>query len=249
MPPINAPNYRFIELLTVDSTNNYAMGLVHAGMSQHGTVVYAHEQTKGKGQRQKKWLSKAGENIMLSLIINPFGLQLDQQFLLSMSTAIGVQNFFSTYAGDDTKIKWPNDIYWCDRKAGGILIENIVKEKRWSHAIIGIGININQTNFTEIDSKAVSLKQITGKQFDTIALAKELTAFLEQAFQQLVSNPNGVLTSYENLLYKKGEKVRLKKGTRVFETTIKGVQPDGQLVTGHSIEELFSFGEIEWLIR
>lgn len=80
MSPTNGLHHRFIELLTVDSTNNYAMRLVHEGMAQHGTVVFTHEQTKGKGQRGKHWVATPNENIMLSLIVDPFKLSIDQQF-------------------------------------------------------------------------------------------------------------------------------------------------------------------------
>ena len=224
------------------------MGLVHAGMAQHGTVVFTHEQTKGKGQRGKQWVATANENIMMTLVVNPFTLPLEEQFLLSMSTAVGVQRFFSFYAGEETTIKWPNDLYWRDRKAGGILIENLVKGKEWKFAIIGIGININQTSFSHTGRTAVSLRQITGKTFDTVVLAKELITFLEDSFGELQANRNQVLPSYESVLYKRQQRVRLKKGTRVFETTVKGVHEDGRLVTGEDIEEYFAVGEVEWVL-
>lgn len=248
MSPINAPEHRFIELLTVDSTNNYAMGLIHAGMAQHGTVVFTHEQTKGKGQRQKQWLANPNENIMLSLIVTPFNLGVNEQFLLSMCTAIGIHQFFSGHAGEETKIKWPNDLYWRDRKAGGILIENIIKGPDWLYAVIGIGININQTSFQGVGKKAVSLKQITGKDYDTVSLAKDLIKKLDQSFLQLVYHPERILGEYEQLLFKWKEKVRLKKGARVFEAAIKGVSQNGSLITGDEIEEWFMLGEVEWVL-
>lgn len=166
-----------------------------------------------------------------------------------MSAAIGVQSFFSQYAGEETKIKWPNDLYWRDRKAGGILIENVITGSHWKYAIIGIGININQTRFEQINSKAVSLRQITGKSFDTLSLAKELIAYLDKAFEQLVENREEVLNQYQLLLYKRFEQVRLKKANRIFETTIKGVQKDGCLITNNGLEETFAVGEIEWLLK
>jgi BirA family transcriptional regulator, biotin operon repressor / biotin---[acetyl-CoA-carboxylase] ligase len=116
----------FIELQQVESTNNYATGMVHEGMAQHGMVVFANHQTKGKGQHNRTWLSEEGKNIAMSVILQPPGLALSQSFLISMATALGVQRFFAKYAGSETKVKWPNDLYWRDRKAGGILIENIV---------------------------------------------------------------------------------------------------------------------------
>ena len=247
MSPTNAIGHRFIELLTVDSTNNYAMGLVHAGMAQHGAAVFAHEQTKGKGQRSKQWISSANENLILSVVVNP-KLPTSRQFLLSMCVAIASQKLVAGYAKENTKIKWPNDLYWCDRKAGGILIENIVQGAEWKWAIVGIGLNINQTSFGKL-SNAVSLKQITGKEFHTVALAKELLVLLDEWFSQLINNPERIVQEYQHHLYKQNESVRLKKGNRVFETIIRGVDENGLLVTESGLEEKFGVGEVEWVIK
>lgn len=247
MSPTNALGHRFIELLTVDSTNNYAMGLVHAGMAQHGIVVFAQEQTQGKGQRHKQWTSAAYENILMSIIVRPFELSIKEQFLLSMSTAIAIHKFFSSYAGNETKVKWPNDIYWRDRKAGGILIENNIQGKDWKYAVIGVGLNINQVSFQVFKKEAVSLKQITGKQYCTITLARELLAALEEAFKKMIADSKAVLEQYHNILYKRNETVSLKKGNLVFDAVIKGVNEQGQLIAEHGVEQLFNLGEIEWV--
>ena len=105
------------------------------------------------------------------------------------------------YAGDETKIKWPNDLYWQDRKAGGILIESIVRSREsgvgsWEWAIIGIGININQTTFPDDLPNPVSLKQITGKNFDPVELAKELCGLLDKRFTELIENGFENIYSY-----------------------------------------------------
>lgn len=252
----------FVELQSVDSTNKYAMKLAHAGMAQHGLVVFTHEQSDGKGQRGKNWHSEKGENITLSIIINPNPLLVSEQFKLSVCTAVTVYEFFSARAGDETKIKWPNDLYWRDRKAGGVLIENVIRisesevqshdpiaigSTNWKWAVIGIGININQTSFPENLPNPVSLKQITGKNFEPVELAKELCSVFDKNFKLLVSGNFDALNKiYQNHLYKKDEIVKFKKGNRIFETTIKGVSESGQLITHHSMEERFEFGEIEW---
>src|SRR5437667_2750998 len=164
----------FVELQSVDSTNIYALKQVHAGLAQHGMAIFAHNQTAGKGQRGKIWISEKGANINLSVVIKPEALIVSEQFQLSVCAAVAIHHFFSQYAGDSTRIKWPNDMYWQDRKVGGILIENIVgsltagqagRESAvgsWQWAIIGIGININQTSFPPDLHNPVSLKQITG---------------------------------------------------------------------------------------
>ena len=247
MSTAHSVGFPFIELRKVESTNNYAMGLVHAGMAQHGTAVFAHQQTMGKGQRHREWWSAPGKNIILSLILHPFGLKTNELFLLSMAVANGVHRFFSFYAGNKTKIKWPNDIYWCDRKAGGILIENVIQGNSWKHAIIGIGININQTDFGGFN-RAVSLKEITGKTYDTVSLAKELLTFLDSSFKEMTIDADVVIKIYHEHLYKWKETVQLKKDNTIIEGYLKGVNMNGMLRIETSTKEmLFKVGEVEWL--
>ena len=243
--PIGHP---FIVLPTVDSTNNYAMAQVQLGGIFHGTTWFALEQTAGKGQRGKSWLTAPNENIMLSIVIFP-PLKAAEKFLLSAVVALACYDFYKKYAGDETTVKWPNDLYWRDRKAGGILIENSFRGAEWLHAIVGIGININQTLFGEGQANAVSLKQITGKTFDIIQLAQELCRFIENRYQSLgKEKATAIVQQYEQALYKMNQPVKLKKGNRAFETYIKGVSPDGCLLTFDSIEHRFEFGEVEWII-
>lgn len=261
--PIGRP---FIELQSIDSTNKYAMGLVQGNQlpegqyeAQHGMSIFTQEQTAGKGQRGKNWVSQNGANIALSILLNPYPLRIQDQFKLSVCVAVSVYEFFSKYAGDETKIKWPNDLFWRDRKAGGILIENVVGSSEfrvqsqesavWKWAVVGIGININQTIFSADLPNPVSLKQITGKNFEPVGMAKEFCSVLEKNYQLLMADKFEHLFSYYQIhLYKKDEKVKLKKNNRVFETTIKGVSETGQLITHHSIEERFKFGEVEWML-
>jgi BirA family transcriptional regulator, biotin operon repressor / biotin---[acetyl-CoA-carboxylase] ligase len=264
--PLGTP---FIELQSVDSTNNYARSLLNEGLAQHGTTVFAHEQLSGKGQRGKIWITEKDANLILSVVIKPAPLQSLQQFRLSACTAVGIHEFFRKYAGNDIKIKWPNDLYWQDRKAGGILIENVIEAgyeqsmtgdrwlaieneqqiSQWKWSIIGIGININQTSFPEELKNPVSLKQITGRNFDPVILARELCAILTNYFQQLITEGfDSIYAQYVSHLYKKNEKIKLKKSNRVFETLVKGVSTSGKLITQHTIEEEFDFGEVEWVI-
>lgn len=266
----------FIELQSVDSTNNYALARLHEarlpdrqGLVQHGQAYFAHEQVAGKGQRGRIWSAEKGANIILSVVLNPHPLQLLQQFQLNAAIALAVHDFFSNYAPEDTKIKWPNDLYWQDRKAGGILIESVISsflpvkkdsvaenEKQqttsgqWQWAVAGIGININQTAFPQELKNPVSLKQITGKDYNVVTLAKELCECLYSRFGELTENGfASIYRTYNSQLYKRGEAVKLKKDNRVFEAIIKNVSPAGQLVVQHSIEQAFSFGDIEWIIK
>ena len=250
--PIGLP---FLELQSVDSTNNYARGQIHAGLAQHGMAFFAHDQVAGKGQRGKVWATEKEANIIISLLVKPKPMQLAQQFQLSACMAVAVHEFFAKYAGEDTKIKWPNDLYWQDRKAGGMLIESVVGSREsgvgsWEWSIIGIGININQAFFHPEIKNPVSLKQITGKSFDPVELAKELCAVFDNRFTELIEDGFGnIYNTYLTHLYKRKATVKLKKGSKVFEAMIEAVSPTGKLITLHAIQEEFDFGEVEWVIK
>ena len=253
-PAIGLP---FIELQSVDSTNNYARALIRGehlperqGEARHGMAVFAQQQTAGKGQRGKSWEAEKDTGIALSVLLKPGFLGTGQQFQLSATVAVAVQAFFRKYAGDETKIKWPNDLYWQDRKAGGILIENSLSGSgTWEWAIVGIGININQVQFPEDLPNPVSLKQITGKESDPCLLAKELCNYMDEQYNRLCQEGfPGIYHDYCSHLYKNGQVVKLKKETRVFEALVKNVTPEGRLLVQHAIEEEFNFGEVEWVI-
>jgi BirA family biotin operon repressor/biotin-[acetyl-CoA-carboxylase] ligase len=270
--PLGTP---FIELDTVASTNNYALSQLHAGLAQHGSTFFAHEQTAGKGQRGKTWLTGKKANVLMSVVIDPSPLSLLQQFQLSACIAVSAAEIFSEYAGDETRIKWPNDLYWRDRKAGGILIENIIgknsksmarrneepaeKERvnnasdemvsQWLWAVAGIGININQGSFPEDLKNPVSLLQVTGKKNDPVPVAKEICARATLNLNDLTTNGfDGIYARYLELLFKRDEKVKFRKDNRVFEATVLTVLPGGGLLVKHAVEEVLAFGSVEWII-
>ncbi|MDP4148478.1 MAG: biotin--[acetyl-CoA-carboxylase] ligase [Bacteroidota bacterium] len=258
--------HAFIELGSVDSTNNYAMARVHAGSASHGTIFFAHEQWAGKGQRGKTWASRPGENIVMSVVLEPAFLPVARQFELSAAIGLACHDLLSRLVpGNELAIKWPNDLYWRDRKAGGILIENVFRGDHWLFAIAGIGINVNQTLFPETLRNPVSLKQITGRTFDVVKIAGELGGDLERRYEQLRASIQGegsdggvggdggptIMEDYNSRLYKRGRTVTLKQADRLFETTIGHVTEKGELVTQDRLpqdspDRIFRFGEVEW---
>lgn len=243
------------------------MALVHEGMASHGTAVFAHTQTAGKGQRGKQWITDPGANIILSVLVDASPIRHLPSFTLSAAAALAARDLFTRYALHDTSIKWPNDIYWRDRKAAGILIENAYRGKEWQWAVIGIGLNVNQVRFPDLPRPPVSLKQITGRTFDAVTLARELCALLEERWQALLrEGADPTFTRYQEHLLGMGQHVRLQREGIAFETEVLGVLPDGRLRTngpGPSPdgapsgaaapapppggEHLFSIGEVEWM--
>lgn len=227
------------------------MRQVQAQMAVHGATWFAWYQNAGKGQREKQWKAEPGLNLMMSCVIEPSCLTLENQFYLNVCVALACHQLVTSQVNFKTSVKWPNDIYWNDRKAGGILIENMVQGKEWKFAIVGIGLNVNQTVFPGSLRNAVSMKQITGKTFDAIDLAKQLCKNLDARWRQLCAGYHEqLLSEYNAAMYKSGEKVRFKKGDQVFEATINGVNKSGELIlaTGEGRKITLVSGAIEWLL-
>jgi len=236
---------------SVDSTNNYAMAKLHEGLASHGMAWFAREQTAGKGQRGKQWQSEPGDNILLSIIAKPVPAFISNPFYLSALIATTCNEFLEKITGEKFYIKWPNDLYWRDRKTGGILIENKYSGENWNWAVIGIGINVNQTMFSGDLKKAVSLKEVSGKeQYEPQRLARELHEYILEKINTATEDSfHGIIEHYNHCLYKKDEPVKLKKENAVFSTTVKSVNPYGQLLTNDSMDRTFNHGEVEWVFE
>jgi BirA family transcriptional regulator, biotin operon repressor / biotin---[acetyl-CoA-carboxylase] ligase len=237
---------QLIELESVDSTNNYAMALIHEGMASDGIAILARNQLAGKGQRGKVWLSEPGQNLSMSLIIEPGTLILSQQFLFSAAVSLGVLDLIQNFENNNWHIKWPNDIYWNDRKAAGILIESVIQGKSWPFAIAGIGINLNQESFPKEIPNAISLKQITGSNYDPVAVARKLVPAIQNRVTQLRKEPLNILHEFNQMLYKRNEPVVIKKGNELMSTVLIGVKKTGELLTDIGS---FAVGEIEFMFR
>ena len=139
-----------IELDIVDSTNNYVSALAAKNAVLEGTVVIAHFQGKGKGQRGNVWASEPGKNLTFSLVLKPKKVAPSEAFVISKIVSLAICKYLEALVMEDVFIKWPNDIYVGQKKICGILIENQFKGKDFECAIIGIGLNVNQTNFQNL---------------------------------------------------------------------------------------------------
>jgi BirA family biotin operon repressor/biotin-[acetyl-CoA-carboxylase] ligase len=232
---------------SVDSTNNYAMALIQGGKSIDGNAVFAMEQTNGKGRRGRQWESNKGDNIILSISLQMQWLPVSQQFQLSVAIALGCFDLVSKYAPKKASIKWPNDIFLNDTKAGGILIENTIKGTLWQWAVAGIGLNINQTNFESTGINATSLSMVTKRTYSILQLAEELYEVALKRINELKSGYFlSMLETYNKHLFAKNRIVLLKKENEIFETKILRVSDTGQLITHDKTERKFNFDEVEF---
>jgi BirA family biotin operon repressor/biotin-[acetyl-CoA-carboxylase] ligase len=167
---------------------------IKQGLAKSGSCYTADFQTNGKGQHGRVWESSKGQNLLCSYILELNALDAlknwapTDQIGFSAAIALGARAFFAAFAGPETKIKKPNDIYFSDRKAGGILIENIVRGTAWTWTVIGIGMNINQSTFSSaavnsVSSNPISLQEITKQSWDIKTMQQHLNEALNIAIQ------------------------------------------------------------------
>jgi len=229
------------------------MRLTDDGMAYHGDVVWSLHQTGGKGQRGRQWQDEPGSNLAMSIICQP-SLPADSQFRLSALVALTIAKYLQTiFSGWQVAIKWPNDIYINDKKACGILIENIFRGMEWTYAIIGIGINVNQQSFPDNIPNAVSLKSASGKSYDLAELVTDIRAGILNALSttQTRADTQKLMDNYNNLLFRRGREVAFEElaSGRKFEAFVQEVNSNGELVVlSHSGIETFAFGSVSWKI-
>lgn len=222
-----------IHLNKIDSTNNYAAQLLKSETPTEGIIVSTDHQFAGKGQRGNTWLTEAGENLTLSIVLYPKFLQAHRQFLLSQSIALGVRSFAADFLGTEVTVKWPNDIYYQDQKIAGILIESALMGKKMASAIVGIGVNINQSFFPTFVQNATSFRQITGQNYNLNVLIEELSKHIEVHYLQLkTGNFRAIQQNYLSHLYRFNTWHLFEDTSNgnVFKGKIVDVQEDGKLV-------------------
>ncbi|MEI6407805.1 MAG: biotin--[acetyl-CoA-carboxylase] ligase [Bacteroidota bacterium] len=252
--------YRFDELT---STNDYALELIAAARSEtdslaakskppEGTVVRADSQSAGRGQFGSRWAAAAGLNLTFSVILYPNWLEAQAQFYLSMAVALALHDTCMALELPQTPtVKWPNDLYFENRKCAGILIQNSISGKHLQSAVVGIGLNINQTTFGPGLGNPTSLALESERTFDLDQLAEILFVCLERRYLQLKSGrKKDIEADYLAGMYRynlPSDFLRTSNET-IFEGFIRGVAEDGRLVVETaSGMELFGLKEIKIL--
>jgi BirA family biotin operon repressor/biotin-[acetyl-CoA-carboxylase] ligase len=239
-----------IKLDTVDSTMQYLARLEVSACEDSFIVVTADYQTAGHGQKGTNWESETGKNLLLGLRLRPTFLHPKEQFYLSEICALSLVETLNTYA-DGFTIKWPNDIYFADRKVSGMLLEHTLQGASLSQSIIGIGLNVNQQTFFSDAPNPVSLYLILGQEIDREVL---LNAFLQrfQAYYQRLEQQDftAIQASYLQHLYRRNEWAKFRDEIGIFEGRIVDVEPTGRLVveTTEGTLRKFAFKEIAYIL-
>lgn len=247
------PNTLFIGqqlyfLPVCDSTNSEAHQLLNKNKAIEGCTVVTSEQTNGRGQRGNTWDAEPGKNITLSVVLSPNFLAVRQQFYLNMAVSLAVLDLIREQGAEDTQLKWPNDLYFKDKKIAGILIENSINSQTLQHSIVGIGLNVNQQKFGL--ATATSLAIILNHEIPLEPLIAGLLENLEKRYLEL---RNGKLAKlkyeYLQVLYRYQEEHLFSINGKQVSGVIVGVDEDGRL--GVEIEKelhYFGFKEIAYII-
>ncbi|MFT7032062.1 MAG: BirA family biotin operon repressor/biotin-[acetyl-CoA-carboxylase] ligase [Cyclobacteriaceae bacterium] len=229
------------------STNEEAQKLLKNNNTIEGEVVIAKTQLSGKGQRGNTWESEPGKNLTFSIILKPSSIKISDQFGLHVITSLAMYDALYSILGKKMKIKWPNDIYYEDRKLGGILIENAIRANSIENAIIGIGLNVNQTEFSI--AKATSLAEICLQNFDLNDMLESILVNLEKRYLKVKLDGIGqFFDQYKLRLYKYQTQHLFKDTSGSIKGKIVNIDKSGRLMieTDGQIRS-YSFKEVEFL--
>ena len=230
-----------IKLDAIDSTNDYLKQLSKEKVLENYTVVMANMQTGGKGQMGAKWYSDRGKNLLMSVLIKDLPLDMISVFDLNAAVAIAAVNTLSMSCYTKGKIKWPNDIMAENKKVGGILVENSFKPNGTFNAVIGFGLNLNQTNFENLPN-ASSIITITGKELDIEVVAKLYVKMLKEQILLQLESTIDLWSIYNNLLYKRAKAVAFEdKSGKRFMAIVKKVTTDGKLALLQSDDKIHQY--------
>lgn len=237
----------------VTSTNDYMAHLCAEGDGREFYTVVAKYQTGGRGQRGNSWESEAGKNLIFSTVLYPTALEAKKQFYLSMLTAISIVNALGKYT-DGFSIKWPNDIYWRDKKIAGILIENELQGKYIMRSIIGVGLNVNQDVFFSDAPNPVSLKQILGVTINCEELLIKILHGIVASYRLLEENfdkMSGTLNIlYLRSLYRRNGYYPYRDAAGTFNAQFEFLEPDGHIRLQDEQGRLrrYAFKEVEYIL-
>ena len=224
------PKKKIIRLPETESTNQTLRLLANAGNLANKSIVWTDFQTKGRGQVGNSWESAPGMNLLCSILFYPSHLSVNQSFAVLELASLSVKSTLEKYVSD-ISIKWPNDIYFQNKKISGILIENDIAVDIITRSIIGIGINLNQTEFISDAPNPVSLSMITGRTYDIEEVLNELYAnFILSASEFETGAFDRLHRQYCTSLYHHDGFYTYKDAKGYFNARIHTIEPSGYII-------------------
>jgi BirA family transcriptional regulator, biotin operon repressor / biotin---[acetyl-CoA-carboxylase] ligase len=215
---------------TLPSTNNHAAQLLKKDNLREGTIVYANYQSAGRGYSSNKWHSEPGKNLLISTVLYPYFISPADEFSISMTISLGIYDFLARFT-PGCSIKWPNDIYVNDDKIAGILIDGSISGNQIEYVIAGIGLNINQMEFPSEIPNPVSLRRITGIEYNLTECLEMLASDLDKRYKHLVGGEmERIREEYKLRLYRMNEWCQFKDNNGLYKGKILDVHDDGRIV-------------------
>ncbi len=239
-----------LNLDETESTNTYLKKLVKEERPEEGSFVIADFQTGGRGQMGNSWFSSKGDNLLFSLLIYPAGVKANEQFIISRIASLAIKNTLDHFT-NDIRIKWPNDIYWKDCKIAGILIENDLQGDTIDNSIIGVGLNVNQQDFPAELPNPVSLRQITGSEYDKQYILDIFTREFFLLYREMQNEGmHPIEDEYMLDLYRINDYYWFEDANGRFRAKIVNVLPAGHLVLqtlDTNEERKYAFKEVQFV--
>lgn len=239
-----------IRLPETDSTIHYLSALCERDNVKEFTTVVCDYQTSGRGQQGSSWESEGGKNLMFSFVLYPEFLEARKQFLLSQLISLSIKEELDEFA-EGFSVKWPNDIYWKDKKICGTLIENDLISSRIERSIAGIGININQETFHSSAPNPVSLTQITGNRYELLPILANIMKRCMRYYELLRQGDTAyIMERYEQSLFRKEGMHPYSDKDGEFSARMVRVKPEGILVLEDEAgrEREYAFKEVKCLL-
>lgn len=223
---------------------------------QDGDMMVCYRQTDGRGQRGNHWESAPGQNIALSLLLCPRHLPASEAFLVSEAFSVAVCRCLEALGIEPLHIKWPNDIYAGNGKLGGILIENTLSGPWLKASVCGLGLNVNQTRFLSDAPNPVSLKGLTGRDYDLPTLTADLHRHFLAANRQLAEaldkgQTSSLQADYRQRLYRREGWHPYRDSEGLFEGQLVDVGSDGRLSLRRGRDgevKKYAFKEVSFVI-
>jgi BirA family biotin operon repressor/biotin-[acetyl-CoA-carboxylase] ligase len=236
------------------STNAYASDLLSKSRPIEGTVISTANQTDGRGQIGSKWISAPQKNLTCSTILFPKFLEAKHQFFLNIATSLAARETIQTFLPDQKcLIKWPNDLFVEGQKIGGILIQNALQGQHLQSSIIGLGINVLQTEFPDDIPNVTSMKQRNPDvSFSIKNVLHTFCENLEKRYLQLKNEKYlNLKDSYlKHFLGLEEDREFEKPDGMSFFGRITGITDDGRLVINSAGEtQFFNLKEVVFLNR
>ena len=240
-------NFRIIKLNAITSTNDYLKKRYKSGKVLDGDLVWTENQTSGRGQHNKKWISEPFKSLTFS-VYKQFNGLLIKPFKFNAVVRLGIIYALKKLNIPGLSIKWPNDILSENKKIGGILIENFFNKSKIKASVIGVGLNLNQEKFEKLP-KATSLKIITGEKWASNIILNALIPLLEEYLFMFDFQDSSILDQYQKILWRRNKTVIFDMDGKLHKGKLKGVDESGMIILQNQEKMISKFNNSQISIR